>query len=269
MQWDPEQYLQFAAERGRPFQRPDGARRRRPTRPASWTWAAGRATSPPPWPTAGRTPTCAASTRSPEMIEQAREREHAARGRLSLRGGRPAGRGDPTRAGRRTREQRDPAVGARPPRPAAGAGRRRSGRVAGSPSRCPATSASAATPRWPRSRRRRAGRDDVRRPRPGPARRSRPRRPTSSCSPVSAAPSTRGRRRTCTCCAATDAVVRWVTGHRAAAVPPGAGDEAEREEFLADYRALAARRRTRSRTWGTVLPFRRIFVVARRVGVTA
>ena len=71
MRWDPEQYLQFAAERGRPFH--DLLARVGAERPgaASSTWAAVRATSPGTWPPAGRSARVEGIDSSPEMIAQA------------------------------------------------------------------------------------------------------------------------------------------------------------------------------------------------------
>lgn len=60
-----------------------------------------------------------------------------------------------------------------------------------------------------------------------------------------------------------DAVVRWVMGTGLRPYLQALDDEAEREAFLADYRALLAPAYPEL-PWGTVLPFRRIFVVARR-----
>ena len=60
-----------------------------------------------------------------------------------------------------------------------------------------------------------------------------------------------------------DAVVRWVRGTGLRPYLQVLADEAEREEFLADYRALLAPAYPQH-SWGTVLPFRRIFVVAQR-----
>ncbi len=62
-----------------------------------------------------------------------------------------------------------------------------------------------------------------------------------------------------------DAVARWVMGTGLRPYLQALDDEAEREEFLADYRALLAPTYP-TREWGTVLPFRRIFVVAQRAG---
>jgi trans-aconitate 2-methyltransferase len=60
-----------------------------------------------------------------------------------------------------------------------------------------------------------------------------------------------------------DAVVRWVMGTGLRPYLQVLEDEADREAFLADYRRLLAPAYPQ-RDWGTVLPFRRIFVVARR-----
>jgi len=59
-----------------------------------------------------------------------------------------------------------------------------------------------------------------------------------------------------------DAVVRWIssTGLRPVL---GALDEGERDDFVAEYRALVAPAYP-ERPWGTVLPYRRIFAVAQR-----
>ena len=62
-----------------------------------------------------------------------------------------------------------------------------------------------------------------------------------------------------------DAVVRWVSGTGLRPYLQVLGSEADREEFLADYRQAIASTYP-ARPWGTVLPFRRIFVVAQRVG---
>jgi trans-aconitate 2-methyltransferase len=60
-----------------------------------------------------------------------------------------------------------------------------------------------------------------------------------------------------------DAVVRWVMGTGLRPYLQVLDDEADREAFLADYRRLLAPAYPRH-DWGTVLPFRRIFVVAQR-----
>jgi trans-aconitate 2-methyltransferase len=60
-----------------------------------------------------------------------------------------------------------------------------------------------------------------------------------------------------------DAVVRWVKGTGLRPYLQMFDHEADREEFLAGYRALLAPAYPQQ-DWGTVLPFRRIFVVARR-----
>ena len=59
-----------------------------------------------------------------------------------------------------------------------------------------------------------------------------------------------------------DAVVRWVSGTGLRPYLQVLDDD-EREDFLADYRAAVAEAYP-ERPWGTVLPFRRIFVVAQR-----
>ena len=59
-----------------------------------------------------------------------------------------------------------------------------------------------------------------------------------------------------------DAVVRWVSGTGLRPYLQLLHDD-EREDFLADYRAAVAEAYP-ERPWGTVLPFRRIFVVAQR-----
>ena len=60
-----------------------------------------------------------------------------------------------------------------------------------------------------------------------------------------------------------DAVVRWVSGTGLRPYLQVLGDETERAAFLADYRALVDATYPRQ-PWGTVLPFRRVFVVARK-----
>jgi trans-aconitate 2-methyltransferase len=60
-----------------------------------------------------------------------------------------------------------------------------------------------------------------------------------------------------------DAVVRWVMGTGLRPYLQVLADETDREEFLADYRAVIAPSYPQH-SWGTVLPFRRIFVVAQR-----
>ena len=59
-----------------------------------------------------------------------------------------------------------------------------------------------------------------------------------------------------------DAVVRWVSGTGLRPYLQVLDDD-EREDFVADYRAAVAEAYP-ERPWGTVLPFRRIFVVAQR-----
>jgi trans-aconitate 2-methyltransferase len=60
-----------------------------------------------------------------------------------------------------------------------------------------------------------------------------------------------------------DAVMRWVSGTGLRPYLQVLEDGAEREAFVADYRALVAEAHP-EQPWGTVLPFRRIFVVAQR-----
>jgi trans-aconitate 2-methyltransferase len=62
-----------------------------------------------------------------------------------------------------------------------------------------------------------------------------------------------------------DAVVRWVSGTGLRPYLQVLDSDKEREEFLADYRRAIASTYP-ERSWGTVLPFRRIFAVAQRVG---
>ncbi len=59
-----------------------------------------------------------------------------------------------------------------------------------------------------------------------------------------------------------DAVVRWISGTGLRPVL-GALDDSEQADFVAEYRALVAAAYP-ERPWGTVLPYRRIFAVARR-----
>ena len=64
-----------------------------------------------------------------------------------------------------------------------------------------------------------------------------------------------------------DAVVRWISG---TGLRPGLGalDARERDDFVAEYRALVAEAYP-ERPWGTVLPFRRVFAVAQRADEAA
>ena len=64
-----------------------------------------------------------------------------------------------------------------------------------------------------------------------------------------------------------DAVVRWISGTGLRPVL-GALDDAERADFVAEYRALVAPAYP-ERPWGTVLPYRRIFAVAQRAADAA
>ena len=145
--WDPDRYLTYADERGRPFVELLAADRRRRRRGPVVDLGCGpgnlTALLADRWPE----PTSLGLDSSPEMIAKARRDVPGIR----LRGRRPARLGGRREPGRRTRLQRHPAVGARPPRPAAAPGRRGSRPAAGSPSRCPATSTSPATPSAPSS----------------------------------------------------------------------------------------------------------------------
>ncbi len=60
-----------------------------------------------------------------------------------------------------------------------------------------------------------------------------------------------------------DAVVQWLAGTGLRPYLQALADEAQRQEFLSDYRAAISAAYPRH-DWGTVLPFRRVFVVARR-----
>ena len=64
-----------------------------------------------------------------------------------------------------------------------------------------------------------------------------------------------------------DAVVRWTSGTGLRPYLQALPDDAQRESFLVDYRILIDRAYPRH-PWGTVLPFRRVFVVA-HVGETS
>ena len=145
--WDPDRYLTYADERGRPFV--ELVARIGADDPATVVdlgCGPGNLTRllAERWPDAD----VLGVDSSPEMIDG------GAGGRAGIGfevadlrdwAGR---RGD---AGRRTRLQRHAPVGARPPRPAARAWSSGSRPAAGSPSRCPATSTSPATPSAPSS----------------------------------------------------------------------------------------------------------------------
>jgi len=62
--------------------------------------------------------------------------------------------------------------------------------------------------------------------------------------------------------AGDDAVVRWTSGTGLRPYLQALPNAEDREAFLAEYRALVGRAYPQ-RPWGTVLPFRRVFVVAR------
>jgi trans-aconitate 2-methyltransferase len=61
--------------------------------------------------------------------------------------------------------------------------------------------------------------------------------------------------------AGDDAVVRWTSGTGLRPYLQALSSADDREAFLAEYRALVGRAYPQ-RPWGTVLPFRRVFVVA-------
>jgi trans-aconitate 2-methyltransferase len=60
-----------------------------------------------------------------------------------------------------------------------------------------------------------------------------------------------------------DAIVRWVSGTGLRPYLQALADDRDREEFVADYRRLVQRAYP-ERPWGTMLPFRRVFVVAQK-----
>jgi trans-aconitate 2-methyltransferase len=61
--------------------------------------------------------------------------------------------------------------------------------------------------------------------------------------------------------AGDDAIVRWTSGTGLRPYLQALPDAEDRDAFLAEYRALVGRAYPQ-RPWGTVLPFRRVFVVA-------
>jgi trans-aconitate 2-methyltransferase len=61
--------------------------------------------------------------------------------------------------------------------------------------------------------------------------------------------------------AGDDAIVRWTSGTGLRPYLQALPNAEDREAFLAEYRALVGRAYPQ-RPWGTVLPFRRVFVVA-------
>ena len=261
MRWDPEQYLQFAAERGRPFD--DLVRRVGSADAAPGRRPGLRAGQPDPRPCADRWPDARIEglDSSPEMIEQALA--GGAEDGLSLRGGRPAGVGA-GRAGGRRRLQRHPAVGARAPRSAPAAGR-------GGPARRLAGLPGAGQLRRPDAHRDGPGGDlpavgrRVRRHRPGPPR-------GGAAVDVPADPRRarlHGRR------VGDDLPARAARPGRRGPVgvrAPGCGRTCRCSSRTRNARSSSpttggrSPRRTRERSWGTVLPFRRIFAVAQRVG---
>ena len=190
-----------------------------------------------PWPTGGPTPRCSGVDSSAEMIERARSASGRRQAGCRFEVGRPARLA--TGPSRSTSSSATPPCSGCPgTSTCCRAWSSRSGRAGGSPSRCPATSASrshtamaevATSPRWA---------DAFGGARPGPPGGREPRGPTSSGSPASAAAvdawettylHVLARRRT--------RCVRWVSGTGLRPVPPVLDDDAEREEFLADYGA--------------------------------
>jgi trans-aconitate 2-methyltransferase len=68
--------------------------------------------------------------------------------------------------------------------------------------------------------------------------------------------------------AGDDAIVRWTSGTGLRPYLQALPSAEDREAFLAEYRALVGRAYPQ-RPWGTVLPFRRVFVVAQVGGGSA
>ena len=136
--WDPDQYQRFADERARPFHDLIGrVHTPGPTTVVDLGCGPGPDDGAPVRPVAGRR-----RARHRLVGRHDRGRRHARSWRsVAVRGGFDLGLGPAAR--RRHRLQRRPAVGARPPRPAARLGRRRCGRVARSRSRCRAAPACA------------------------------------------------------------------------------------------------------------------------------
>ena len=237
--WDPDRYLTYADERGRPFV--ELIQRIGADAPATVVdlgCGPGNLTRllAERWPDAD----VRGIDSSPEMIDEgpgdgARDR---------LRGRRPARLGRGRRPGRRPRLQRHPPVGPGPPRAAAAAGRAGPARAAGSRSRCPATSTSRAT----RIRSDLAAEERVRR---AHRRRRRPRQPRPGRLPR------RARRRRLHGRRLGDDVpppadrrrpgLHLGVGHRRPADPAGAAGRAARRSSRRSSRRGCARR-TRSTT---------------------
>ena len=263
MRWDPEQYLQFAAERGRPFQ--DLLARvgaEDPSLVVDLGCGPGNLTRD----LAARWPQARVEgiDSSPEMIAQA-----VAAG--PDRAGSPSRSATCATGSRRARSTSwsatPPCSGCRATSTCCRGWSTRCAPVGGSRSRCRATSADPShTAMTDLADLDQVG-GGVRGPGPGPVGRRRaadvPRgaggarlrgRRVGDHLPARA----RRRRRD----RALD------QRHRAPAVPAGAADAEDREAFLAEYRALVGRAYPQ-RPWGTVLPFRRVFVVAQVGGGAA
>ena len=208
MRWDPEQYLQFAAERGRPFQRPAGPGPGDRGPRWSSTSGCGPGNLTRAWPHRWPEARVEGIDSSPEMIAQA-----DADG--------PTG-GWPSRSATcATGSRRSRSTSWSPTRPCSG--------CRATSTCCPGWSTAvrpggwlafqvpgnfgdrshtampdvATSPRWA-ERFGSAG--------PGATGRRSRRRPTSSCWRGLGCTVDAGRRRTCTCWPATDAVVRWISG---------------------------------------------------------
>ena len=257
--WDPDRYLTYADERGRPFVdllARIGAESTAPSvvdlgcGPGNLTGLLAER-----WPDAD----VLGLDSSPEMIaRRAGVRASGSRSATSA-----TGSSDERRAGRRAGLQRHAAVGPGPPRPAARAGRAGApGRLVRLPGarqlRRAQPHASAAS--WPpRSRT----------PRTPPASRcptATTRRPTSTCWPRPAAAVDAWETTYLHVLTGEDPVFTWVSGTGARptlqALPTTCGRSSRRSS------RRGCGRRTPRHEYGVVLPFRRVFVVA-RVGVAA
>nr|WP_284288206.1 hypothetical protein [Angustibacter aerolatus] len=260
--WDPEP-VRTLRRRARPtVRRPAGPRR--PRRPAARRRPRLRAGRPD---RLADPPLARGRRRGRRLL--AGDARAGGRPRLpaaAVRAGRRA-RLDAARGPRRAGVERDAAVGARPPRPAARVGGGDAPRVVA---------------RRPGARQRRlaVARPDarggcdtaVRRP---PARRAhrpadlaRPHDVRRACWPAPGARSTRGRRRTRTCSTrparlGDDAVLTWVSGTGLRPVTDALADQTDLRRRFVDAYAARLRAAYPRRPWGTLLPFRRVFVVAR------
>ena len=265
--WDPDLYLRHADERGRPFVellarvRADVAARRvvdLGCGPGNLTAPAGRSGGP--------RPTVHGLDSSPEMVAAARAGRTAGHGSAAdLRGRRPPVVGARGARGR-DRQQRHPPVGARTPRAPARAPRaprpRRLARLPGPRQRARAQhAAAAAARRGPALRAVPAGVADIAAHDPEDYLEPWPR-----SWPDQAAPWTCGRRRTCTCWPGR---TRCSTGS-AAPAPARCCRRSRRRRAAACAQSSPpssrrpCARRTPPRGHGTVLPFRRVFVVAQK-----